>query len=367
MSTFIQLHFLTCYPPANLNRDDLGRPKTAVVGGAERLRISSQSLKRAWRTSEVFQKALAGNLGVRTKEMGVKIFEALTLGRTLEDVLAGAAGKGKLATVTEAKARAIAKAVAGVFGSLKTADKDQPHVELETAQLAHFSPEEIKAASAVAETCRAEGREPNEDELDLLRRECSAADIAMFGRMLADAPRHNVEAAVQVAHAFGVEKAAVEDDFFTAVDDLNRPGEESGAGHMGVVEFGAGLFYLYLCVNRDLLVENLGGDAGLAGRALAALVEAAATVAPTGKQASFASRAYASFGLAEKGEAQPRSLAVAFLSPVRGDDVLAEACKRLLAAKERLGRVYGQDPKSVSFNAQSGEGTLSALLDFLKE
>ena len=61
MSRFVQLHLLTSYPPANLNRDDLGRPKTAVVGGTERLRISSQSLKRAWRTSEVFESALAGH------------------------------------------------------------------------------------------------------------------------------------------------------------------------------------------------------------------------------------------------------------------------------------------------------------------
>ena len=77
MSTFIQLHLLTSYPPANLNRDDLGRPKTAVMGGVQRLRVSSQSLKRAWRTSDVFEEALKGHVGIRTKEMGVKIFNQL--------------------------------------------------------------------------------------------------------------------------------------------------------------------------------------------------------------------------------------------------------------------------------------------------
>jgi CRISPR system Cascade subunit CasC len=50
MNRFIQLHQLTSYPPANLNRDDLGRPKTAKMGGVDRLRVSSQSLKRAWRS-----------------------------------------------------------------------------------------------------------------------------------------------------------------------------------------------------------------------------------------------------------------------------------------------------------------------------
>ena len=45
MSHFVQLHLLTFYPPSNLNRDDTGRPKSAVIGGVERLRISSQAIK----------------------------------------------------------------------------------------------------------------------------------------------------------------------------------------------------------------------------------------------------------------------------------------------------------------------------------
>ncbi len=77
MCRFIQLHLLTSYPPSNLNRDDLGRPKTARMGGFERLRISSQSLKRAWRKSELFESALAGHIGIRTKLMGKEVFEVL--------------------------------------------------------------------------------------------------------------------------------------------------------------------------------------------------------------------------------------------------------------------------------------------------
>ena len=66
MTTFIQLHLLTAYPAANLNRDDTGAPKTVVLGGATRLRVSSQSLKRAWRTSALFEQALAGHIGIRS-------------------------------------------------------------------------------------------------------------------------------------------------------------------------------------------------------------------------------------------------------------------------------------------------------------
>ena len=78
MARFIQLHFLTSYPPANLNRDDLGRPKTAMMGGALRLRVSSQSLKRAWRTSDIFKTGLKEEyIGIRTRQIGLKISQKL--------------------------------------------------------------------------------------------------------------------------------------------------------------------------------------------------------------------------------------------------------------------------------------------------
>ena len=80
MTTFLQLHLLTAYPPANLNRDDAGQPKTARFGEHLRLRVSSQSLKRAWRSSPVFSEALDGHLGRRTQRLG-----RLVLDRLVED------------------------------------------------------------------------------------------------------------------------------------------------------------------------------------------------------------------------------------------------------------------------------------------
>ena len=78
MTRFAQIHFLTSYPPANLNRDDMGSPKTARMGGYDRLRVSSQCLKRTWRTSELFEEAVKEHIGTRTKEMGIKIYNLLT-------------------------------------------------------------------------------------------------------------------------------------------------------------------------------------------------------------------------------------------------------------------------------------------------
>lgn len=344
MKRFVQLHFLTAYPPSNLNRDDLGRPKTAVMGGANRLRVSSQSLKRAWRTSDVFQSAMADNLGVRTKWIGKEwVFD-----RLVEN------------GIKEKEATAWAKMIAGQFGKVGGKKGDEA-VTIE--QLAHVSPEERKAVESLVEKLIAEKRAPEEGELELLRHENSAADIALFGRMLASHTAFNMEAAAQVAHAVTVHKCAVEDDYFTAVDDLNTGEEDAGAAHVGETEFGSGLFYLYACIDRELLVENLGGDRATANKALAALIESAATVSPTGKQNSFASRARASYILCECGNQQPRSLAVAFYAPVKGDNLLEKSVKALREEREKMDAAYGKcADKRAEMDLYSGKGTLAEII-----
>lgn len=350
MSKYIQLHLLTSYPPSNLNRDDLGRPKTAVMGGKTRLRISSQSLKRAWRTSPIFFEALKGHIGERTKMMGVEAYKDLVK-RGVSDV----------------KAKEWAAKIAGVFGARKALNKDKPLEELEIEQLAHFSPEEKKNIFDLTERLSRNNTPPTEKDLDLLAKNTTAVDIAMFGRMLAAAPAYNKEGAVQVAHAMTVHEVAVEDDYFTAVDDLNNGEEDQGAGHLGETEFAAGVFYLYVCIDRYLLKENLADDQ-LADRAIVALIEASAKIAPTGKQNSFASRAYASYIVAEKGDQQPRSLSIAFLKPVRGDDVMSVAISELNAKREAIERSYGPCASGVkTMNAVTGEGSLSDIISFVQE
>lgn len=341
MGNFIQLHLLTNYGPSNLNRDDLGRPKTATVGGVQRLRVSSQSLKRAWRTSEIFEEALGGHIGTRTKEMGKKVYENLVKGG-----------------VSEKNAKDWAVAIAGVFGKCK---KDSFEIE----QLAHFSPEEIAGIDALVAKLAKGKSAPTEEDLGLLKESHTAADISMFGRMLADNPWANTEAAVQVAHAFTVHKTAVEDDYFSAVDDLNTQEEHAGSAYIGEAEFGAGLFYLYICIDRELLANNLGGNKALADKAIKALVETAATVSPTGKQNSFASRAYASYILAEKTDKQPRSLAVAFLKPAKGEDVLKNAVDALRETRDRFGKAYGcEDTPFKEVDTVNAAGTLKELVQF---
>lgn len=352
MARFIQLHALTIYAPSNLNRDDTGRPKTANFGGANRLRISSQALKRAIRTSDAFKARLKDHRGERTQRLG-------------EDIRKHLSEKN----VSPEKALEAARAVAGIFGKIKDAkDKNPTFIE----QLAFVSPEERKAALELSDKFAAGDPIPEKTAAladTVLAKTDTAADIAMFGRMLADNPDFNREAAVQVAHAITTHRVEVEDDFYTAVDDLKRPAEDAGAGFIGELGFGSGVFYLYSCIDRDLLEMNLGGDARLASEAIAAFVEGLATSSPTGKQASFASRARASYLRVEKGDQQPRSLAAAFFKPVKSDDHLRASIEALESLAAAMNKAYGEcfDGEPVTMNIQDGKGSLGEAIKFASE
>ena len=384
MDRFVQLHLLTSYPPANLNRDDLGRPKTAVMGGVTRLRISSQCLKRNWRTSELFKnrlndvvslnltegfKAALGDvnikihphIGTRTKDMGIAVYKWL-----------------KALDVDEKKAKEWAQAIAEQFGKPQKLSKDKPLQAYQIEQLAHFSPGEIQTIDQLVQ--RLISGEVESVEGELLRKEHQAVDIAMFGRMLAKKPQYNCEAAVQVAHALTVHEVEVEDDYFTAVDDLNlspvtgAPDADKGSAHIGETEYGAGLFYIYICFDREDLKRNLtkagGVDAeALTGKALSALTEAAIKVTPSGKRNSFGHHTYAHYVLAERGSQQPRSLAVSYLKPVDGKgDWLALARRAMQKTCCKMDAVYdpcADDRYELDFANSKSKGRLSELLAFV--
>jgi CRISPR system Cascade subunit CasC len=393
MATFLQLHLLTSYPPACLNRDDLNRPKTAVMGGVPRLRISSQSLKRAWRVSDTFQEALSGHTGIRSKELGRRIRDSLLSGISLQDVLEPGAPKAEPnGKISEAHATEWAWMIASEYVDKKSkggkeegeAEPEESEEEggkkkgkkkegkanvnkesLKSEQVVFYSQPEIAEIEKLIATLRQTGKAPTSQHLKAILVESppNTADLALFGRMLASSPKFNVEAACQVAHAITVHRAAVEDDFFTAVDDLNKHEEDAGSAHMGEQGFGAGLFYTYVCLDCDSLREKLGDD--LASKTIQALIDASAKVAPGGKQNSFASRACAYYVLAEKGPRQPRSLSLSFMKPIgeSGEGMLANAVAALTDMRGNLDKVYynGEALPSRTINALTGEGNFTDL------
>ena len=330
MSRFLQIHALTVYSLSNPNRDDTGRPKTARYGDVPRLRLSSQALKRAIRMSDSMQTGLEGHLGERTQRIGEIVLEALAK-----------------SDLDDEQQRSIAVQITDVFGKIdkkKLEDKDSPRVQ--TRQLSFVSPDERAKAVELAMAAAAGESLPSDKELKklVLRTADGAADIAMFGRMLADNPEFNREAAVQLSHAFTTHRALVEDDYYTAIDDRKESDEDAGAGFIGEAGFGSGVFYLYACIDRRLLLSNLAGDENIASIATAAFVEGLAKSTPSGKRSSFAHQTYASYLLVEKGDQQPRSLAGAFLNPVRpGDsgDLLLESVRRLSTHRDAMVQAYG--------------------------
>lgn len=350
MTTFVQLHYLTVYPPSNPNRDDQGRPKTAIYGGVSRLRLSSQSIKRASRVSPVFQQALAGALGERTRRIGQVVFRHL-VDKDMESE----------------QAHEVAGQIADIFGKL---DKDKSKAENGplTAQLAFISPQERFKALELADSALSGEKLPDLKTLkkEVLRTADSAADVAMFGRMLADDPAFNREAAVQVSHAVTTHAAEAEDDYYTAVDDLKTADEDAGAAFIDSAGFGSGVYYLYACIDVDLLIKNLSGDQELATRAAVALTEALATSTPTGKQNSFAHRPLATYLMAESGNVQPRDLSGAFFAPVRGEDLRKASVDALEDMAAKLEKAYGSlAGASVVMNVEAGKGSLEDVKTFV--
>lgn len=350
MTTFVQFHLLTAYPPSNPNRDDQGRPKQALVGGAPRLRLSSQSLKRAVRESSYFMADLAGHTGTRTK----RLFEELK-----DKLVSGGAD--------EKAAHKAAEQVAGIFGKLEKPRKDDDHLQATT--LAFISPEEWALAEDLAQKALAGEDLPKEKELKklVLRRADGAVDIAMFGRMLASDADFNRDAAVQVGHAITTHAVQAEDDWFSAVDDLKKREEDMGAGHLGEIGFGSGVYYLYTCVNADLLIENLDGDGALAEQGGESLTRALATATPKGKQNSFAHHPRASYIRVECGPQQPRDLTGAFFQPVKGGDLLGVSVTALEDCVAQIDRAYGACCTDMAvMNVPKGQGTLDEIVAFVR-
>ena len=347
---FIQFHLLVSYPPSNPNRDELGQPKTAIMGGTQRSRISSQSLKRAWRTSEIWEKE-GLKIGTRTRELFLPKEHGF-----YNELLEKHGGK---------KAEAYTKTILSVFAKTATVKQkaeapiDEKFVgkEIVTEQPIHFSDTEIeKIKSLIAHL----DKKPTKEELEnLLDENPRDIDLAMFGRMIAKRPDANVEAAVQVAHAISINKVEIEDDFFTAVDDLNK----HGSAHMGEQEFVSAIYYLYLCIDTKLLLKNLANNEEQARESLKVLAKAAAMVAPTGKQNSYANRAQAFYILAEKGAAQPRNLSLAFLKAMPADDP-EKAIKQLGSIKDKFNSAYAKPADEEEMNLFD-KGSLDDILNFI--
>ena len=346
---FLQIHTLHSYPAALLNRDDSGLAKRMPFGGSVRTRISSQCLKRHWRTAqdEFAIHSIAGSTeAIRSRNI---------VERRVIAPIRGADG------ISDEVLAAVGNAFnVGVYGNSGATERGrQPlllgvpeveHLHQRAAAICSEHPNDAKAAgdaaAALFNARRGEGN--NFRALMDSARLPAGLEGALFGRMVTSDPGANIEAAIHVAHAFTVHREESESDYFSVVDDLQGSDEDAGAAHIGDMELTAGLFYGYLVVDVPGLVSNLEGcnsgdwlnaDRGLAAKVAEHLTHLIATVSPGAKLGSTAPYACADLMVIEAGSRQPRSLANAYRTPSRPQ--LAEAISALSGYLGKLDNAYG--------------------------
>ncbi len=289
-NVYIDLHVIETVPPSCVNRDDAGKPKTATYGGVTRARVSSQCWKKAIR--EQFKKTLSEEeIGKRTK--------------LAHQMLAAAIRKRN----PELDAEELAKKALDTAKVSPKEDKKKKDGLLRTDALFFISPSQVDALAELVTSGQTLDKKNCQDAL----MENPSIDVALFGRMVADDPSLNFDAAAQVAHAISTHAVQNEYDYFTAVDDC-APEDNAGAGHLGTVEYNSSTLYRYATVNVTELEKNLGERTPEAVRAF---VEAFIRSMPTGKINTFANNVLPDAVYVTVRCDQPINLVGAFEEPVR--------------------------------------------------
>ena len=357
MKTIIEIHALQNFVPSNLNRDDTGAPKDALFGGTRRARVSSQCLKRSIRqhfAGLVQQKTLVSDdVAVRTK-------------RVLDAITKFLVGKGRTEPEATEKARL---ALAAMELTVKEDGKSEYLLFLgqrEISSIADVINEKWDYITASG-TAPAEGKKAGKAKkqaaqsadpelkkaLDKVFDGGKAVDVALFGRMLADMPEKNQNAACQVAHAISTHAVEREFDFYTAVDDL-KPEDTAGADMMGTVEFNSACFYRYAVVDWEKLVENLQKDTELATKGLRAFLEGFVVAEPTGKQNTFAAHNPPEFvAVSVRRDTAPRNLANAFETAVfakKGESLTRKSTEELVKKAKTLQAAFGGEERTFVLN-----------------
>lgn len=328
---YLDIHILQTLPPANINRDDTGSPKTAVYGGVRRARVSSQSWKRATRLA--FRDLLPpSELSTRTRR---------TVGLLAERLQTALPG------ITDIEAGELAR---GAFGALGLSTATKKGADTTTGEYLLFigntQLDELvrRISDNYSDLPNGKGRDEALKGLGLadVIRQAQPADVALFGRMVADVPALNVDAACQVAHALSTHAVDTEFDYFTAVDD-ELTDEESGAGMIGTVEFASSTLYRYATLDIVRLAENIGGNDEHVAAVARSFADGFIRSMPAGKQTTFGHRTLPDVVLLAVRDDQPVNLVGAFETPVPAGQMgfVAASADALARRAAAVHEVYG--------------------------
>jgi CRISPR system Cascade subunit CasC len=363
---YVELHVLQNFAPSCLNRDDTNSPKDCTFGDHRRARISSQCIKRSVRRFFKEEGLLSGeNLAERSKRLigeiaGLVRAKNVSPADKTEEAVKAALASIKLAPDSKKpeetqyllffgrqELNRLADVIALNFAALVGERREEPPEDDDEGKK---KPRDDKGKEKTRKQKKSEAREAVPPDVAKAVKAVfdggKAADVALFGRMLADQADLNIDAASQVAHALSTNRVEMEMDFFTAVDDLKSraEAEDAGAGMLGTTEFNSACFYRYSNIHLKQLVDNLGGDTELARAAVKAYLIASVKAVPTGKQNSTAPQNPPSLVFAVVRNSGLWSLANAFEKPIhngRDGGLVAKSIAALDDYWARLKKAYG--------------------------
>ncbi|GAB2723006.1 type I-E CRISPR-associated protein Cas7/Cse4/CasC [Kitasatospora kifunensis] len=351
--TIVEVHALQNVPPSNINRDDTGAPKTAVYGGVTRARVSSQAWKRA--TRKHFTTVLdPSELGVRTKQVAVLLAQRIA---AKQAELVGAPAMALAVEVLQAATGAKIEAPKRKSAKSGGEDVGTPEAAPQSSYLMFLSNRQFDALADLAVEGGADIKaflkdKEQKDRAKKIANTRHSVDIALFGRMVANAADINVDAAAQVAHALSVHRVESESDYYTAVDDQNTA-DETGAGMIGTVDFNSATLYRYAAVDVDRLEDNLGkglseddSPATPVRRAVEVFLDGFVSSLPTGKINTFGNHTLPDVVIVKLRSSRPISFVSAFERPVTADEFgghLEPACARLADYVPEIERAYGEE------------------------
>lgn len=330
---FVEVHVIQNYALSNLNRDDTGAPKTCEFGGARRARISSQCLKRAVRTYFREEEVVPSqSLSHRTKRLKEAVVKRLTSRQ-----------------VEPEEANALAVAAIEQLGLKLDKEKTQYLLLVGAQEIDRLAVLALDYREALLDAKKTgKGDKALQTQLLEALDGGDAVDLALFGRMIADKPDKNVDAAVQMAHAFSTHAVSTEFDFYSAVDDLQPEDAEegAGAGMLGTTLYNSACYYRYANVDFCQLVTNLSGNRAKAETAVRAFLQGMIHAVPTGKQTASAAQNPPALIMVTLRETGLWSLANAFTKPVRtagGEDLIGLSAGALVTHFGQLAKMYGTD------------------------
>ncbi|MCI1290147.1 MAG: type I-E CRISPR-associated protein Cas7/Cse4/CasC [Lactobacillus sp.] len=293
---FIDINILQTVPSSNINRDDTGAPKTAIYGGVTRARVSSQSWKRAVRQAFKDETKDADWLqSSRTKKGAHLLAKQLQqLDGSLDDDAA------------------LDKAIAAFDAAKIKVKKDKKSGQYLTGALLLLSQGQLKK---IAQYVLDHGTDNKLDYKDVksILMDNNSLDLALFGRMVADNPELNVDAACQVAHAISTHEIVPEFDYFTAIDD-ERDEDQAGSAMIGTLEYDSATLYRYANINFNELAKNMGSELAIRGSEL--FIKDFVLSMPTGKENSFANKTLPQYVMISLRKDTPVNLVSAFENPV---------------------------------------------------